>query len=196
MLNEPRLIRYKTGTRRQFWNKNCIAMGLSSGFIEPLESTSIHLFQKSVLNLIQNFPFSGITDALVRHYNDMTRRELEYARDFVVLHYKLTQRQDSAFWKDRADMEVPDSLQARIDLFRNSGVAYQGTTELFRSDSWVQVMLGQRLEPKGWHRLGAFMKTEELAQVFDGLKKTVDHTVASMMPHEAFIEQYCKRVGD
>ena len=195
-LNDPRLIRYKAGSRRQVWNKNCIAIGLSSGFIEPLESTSIHLFQKSVLNLIQNFPFSGINDDLVHYYNDLSRRELEYARDFVILHYKLTQRQDSGFWRDRGAMAVPESLQARIDLFKSSALAYQGPTELFRVDSWVQVMMGQRLEPQGWHLLGAFMKTEELAQVFDGLKKTVDHTVASMMPHETFLQQYGKPTGN
>ena len=191
MTNEPRLIKYRTGRRKKFWDKNCIAMGLSSGFIEPLESTSIHLFQRSVLYLVQNFPFFGVTDTLVDHYNALSLNELEYARDFVVLHYKLNERTDSAFWKDRAAMSVPDSLQARIDLFRESGVAFQGGGELFRVDSWVQVMLGQRLEPRGWHRFGGLMNRQELVGVFDGLKKTVDHTVAGMMTHEAFVKQYC-----
>jgi tryptophan halogenase len=195
-LNQPRLIKYKTGCRKKLWNKNCIAIGLSSGFIEPLESTSIHLFQRSVLHLIQNFPFFGISDALVQHYNELSRNEIEYARDFVVLHYKLNQRTDSAFWKERADMAVPDSLQQRIDLFRESGVAYQGQGELFATDSWIQVMMGQRLEPQGWHRLGALMSRDELGQVFDGLKKTVDHTVASLQTHDAFLKEYCQtRVG-
>ncbi len=189
--NTPRVIKYKTGKRKKIWNKNCVAMGLSSGFIEPLESTSIHLFQKSVLELIQNFPFFGITDALVKRYNEMSDREAEGARDFVILHYKLTQRSDTTFWSENAEMDVPDSLKARIDLFRESGMAYQGPGELFRTDSWVQVMLGQRLEPQGWHRLGAFMKPDEMTQVFDGLKQTVDHSVASMTPHDAFLKQYC-----
>ena len=193
MANEPRLIKYRTGRRKIFWDKNCIAMGLSSGFIEPLESTSIHLFQRSVLHLVQNFPFFGINDALVAHYNDLSSKELEYARDFVILHYKLNERGDSPFWKDRAAMPVPGNLQARIDLFRASGVAYQAGGELFRVDSWVQVMLGQRLEPQGWHRLGALMNRQELSGVFDGLKKTVDHTVAAMMTHDAFVNQYCSQ---
>jgi len=189
LVNAPRLIKYRTGRRRKFWDRNCIAMGLSSGFIEPLESTSIHLFQRSVLHLVTNFPFFGIADALVAHYNDLSLKELEYARDFVVLHYKLTQRPE-AFWQDRADMSVPDSLQSRIDLFRESGMAYQGPGELFRVDSWAQVMLGQRLEAKGWHRLGALMNHQEITGVFDGLKKTVDHAVTNMMTHEAFLRQY------
>ena len=189
MSNEPRLIRYKTGRRKKFWDKNCIAMGLSSGFIEPLESTSIHLFQRSVLHLVQNFPFSGFSDTLANYYNNLSNKELEYARDFVILHYKLNERPE-AFWRDRAAMSVPDSLQERIDLFRSSGTVYQGPGELFAVDSWMQVMLGQRLRPEGWHRLGALMNREEIGGVFDGLKKTVDHTVAQMMTHDAFLAQY------
>jgi tryptophan halogenase len=189
--NAPRLIKYKTGRRRAFWEKNCIAMGLSSGFIEPLESTSIHLFQRSVAHLVQYFPFFGVTETLARHYNDLSLKELEYARDFVILHYKLNARTDSDFWKDRAAMSVPDSLQARIDLFRESGVTFQGGGELFRVDSWVQVMMGQGLQPGGWHRLAGLMSQEDLGGALDGLKKTVDHTVAQMMTHDAFVKQYC-----
>jgi len=191
MVNAPRLIRYRTGRRQKAWAKNCIAMGLSSGFIEPLESTSIHLFQRSVLHLVENFPFLGVSDALADHYNQMSVRELEYARDFVILHYKLNARTDTPFWKDRAAMSVPDNLQHRIDLFREAGIAYQEGGELFRVDSWVQVMLGQRLEPERWHRLGAMMSRQELDGVFDGLKKTVDNFVAQMTTHDAFIKSYC-----
>lgn len=190
MANEPRLIKYSTGRRRKFWHKNCIAMGLSSGFIEPLESTSIHLFQRSVLQLVQNFPFFGVTDALAEHYNAMSLKELEYARDFVILHYKLNDRRDSAFWKDRAAMSVPDGLQARIELFREAGLAFQEGGELFRVDSWVQVMMGQGIEPKGWHRLGDMMTRQEMDGVFDGLKKTVDHFVSNMTTHDAFLKSY------
>lgn len=190
-VNTPKVIKYKTGMRKKIWNKNCVAMGLSSGFIEPLESTSIHLVQKSILELIQNFPFFGINDALVTRYNDLSQREVEGARDFVILHYKLTERTDSAFWRECGDMEVPDSLKGRIDLFRQSGMAYQAPGDLFRTDSWVQVMLGQRLEPQGWHRLGALMNQNESNQVFEGLKSTIDHTVANMMSHDAFLKQYC-----
>ncbi|ESQ82154.1 hypothetical protein AEAC466_18635 [Asticcacaulis sp. AC466] len=190
-VNTPRLIKYRTGRRKQIWNKNCVAVGLASGFIEPLESTSIHLFQKSVLDLVQNFPFFGINDTLVAHYNRLAQQEIEYARDFVILHYKLTERSDSAFWRENAGMDVPDSLKERIELFQESGLAFQGPGELFRTDSWAQVMLGQRLEPKGWHRLGALMNEGELNQVFAGLKSTIDDTVAKMLPQDAFLKQYC-----
>ena len=190
-LTEPRIIKYRTGRRRQFWQKNCVAIGLSSGFIEPLESTSIHLFQLSVLNLIQNFPFNGVNDALIKHYNALSHKELENARDFVILHYKLNQRPEP-FWQERARMDVPDSLQARIDLFRDFGVAFQNPGEMFRVDSWVQVMLGQRLEPKAWHRLGALMDREQSSQVFDGLKATIDNAVAQMPSHGEFLRQYCR----
>ena len=192
MVNAPRLVKYRTGRRKKFWDKNCIAMGLSSSFVEPLESTSIHLFQRGVLHLVQNFPFFGINDALAERYNDLSLKELEYARDFVILHYKLNERTDSTFWKDRAAMSVPDNLQERIDLFRESGLAFQGAGELFRVDSWVQVMMGQRLEPQAWHRLGALMTREELSGALDGLKKTVDHSVDAMMTHDAFIRRYCE----
>lgn len=191
IVTTPKVIKYKTGMRKKIWNKNCVAIGLSSGFIEPLESTSIHLIQKSILELVQNFPFFGITDALSARYNDLAQREVEGARDFVILHYKLTERTDSLFWQENAAMDVPDSLKARIDLFRESGVAYQAPGELFRTDSWVQVMLGQRLEPQGWHRLGALMNQNELNQVFGGLKATVDDTVAKMMLQDTFLKQYC-----
>ncbi|MBW8733226.1 MAG: tryptophan 7-halogenase [Asticcacaulis sp.] len=191
MITEPRVIKYRAGRRKKFWHKNCIAMGLASSFVEPLESTSIHLFQRGVLHLVQNFPFFGVSDALVARYNDLSLKELEYARDFVILHYKLNERTDSTFWKDRAAMSVPDDLQARIDLFRETATAYQGPGELFRVDSWAQVMLGQRVQPKGWHRLAGLMSRQEMDGVFDGLKKTVDNFVSQMMPHEAFVKQYC-----
>ena len=191
MITEPRVIKYRTGRRKTFWDKNCIAMGLSSSFVEPLESTSIHLFQRSVLHLIQNFPFFGVTDAQVKHYNDVSTKELEYARDFVILHYKLNERTDSAFWQERAAMSVPDDLQQRIDLFRENAMAFQGPGELFRVDSWAQVMLGQRVEPQAWHRFGGLMTRQELEGVFDGLKKTVDNFVSQMSPHDTFVKQYC-----
>ena len=195
MATEPRLVKYRTGRRKTFWDKNCIAMGLSSSFVEPLESTSIHLFQRSVLHLVQNFPFFGIKDALRNHYNDLSLKELEYARDFVILHYKLNQRTDSAFWQDRAAMSVPDGLQARIELFRESGMAFQGPGELFRVDSWVQVMMGQGLQPQAWHRFGGLLSRQEMDGVFGGLKKQVDQTVVAMMPHDAFVKQYCPFVA-
>ncbi len=189
-LIEPRLIRYQTGRRRKSWNKNCVTLGLSSGFIEPLESTSIHLFQIGVTRLIQLFPFGGITDAIADHYNALSRNELEKVRDFVILHYALNER-DEPFWRDRRDMALPDTLAERIALFAENGVAYQAPDDLFRVDSWVQVMLGQRLEPKRWHHLGQMMTRDQMTAALGNLKGSIDRNVAAMPTHEAFIRQYC-----
>ncbi len=189
-LAEPRLIRYQTGRRRRIWNKNCVAMGLSSGFIEPLESTSIHLFQVAVTRLIQLFPFEGVNDAIVQHYNDLATHEIERVRDFVILHYKLNQRTDSAFWKERADVEVPDSLKARLALFKENAVAYQGSGDLFRIDSWVQVMLGQRHEPVAWHELAKLMKPDDLTRGLNSLKAAIQKKVEMLPTHEKFLHDY------
>ena len=189
-LFEPRLIRYQTGTRRLTWNKNVVALGLSSGFIEPLESTSIHLFQIGVTRLAQLFPFDGIDPVLVDRYNAMARHELERVRDFVILHYKATERDDTAFWRDRQAMSVPDTLAARIDLFRETAHAYQESGDLFRVDSWTQVLMGQRIMPKSWHRIAATMRDAQLAQALDALKGNIARTVAALPTQAQFIESY------
>lgn len=189
-LIEPRVVKYATGRRLKTWNKNCVALGLSSGFVEPLESTSIHLFHLSITRLVQMFPFGGVHDALVNRYNEMAQREHETVRDFVILHYKATERDDSAFWRDRRDMSVPDTLAERIALWLENGYAYQASGDLFRVDSWVQVMLGQRLQPRTWHHLGQLMSREQKMQALDGLKTNIARAVASLPPHREFIEQY------
>ena len=190
-LMEPRLIRYRTGRRREAWRKNCVALGLASGFVEPLESTSIHLIMTGVTRLIQAFPFDGISEAAVRRYNEQARTELEGVRDFIVLHYKLTQRDDSAFWRHCAAMEVPDSLAERIALFREKAHAYQTSDDLFRVDSWVQVMLGQRLEPRGHHHMGRLMRPEQLRGALNDLKTNIARAVTAMPDHQDFLDRYC-----
>ncbi|WP_031549289.1 tryptophan halogenase family protein [Parvularcula oceani] len=191
-LTEPRRIRYATGRRRAVWAQNCIALGLSSGFVEPLESTSIHLVQIAVTRLIKLFPFGGITPAIRARYNDMARVELERIRDFIILHYKLTERDDSSFWRDRRDMDVPDSLKERIALFREHGHAYQGPEDLFQPDSWIQVMLGQRLEPESRHRIGGMMSDAQLRGVLDGLERRAAAAIGGLPTHAAFLDRYCR----
>lgn len=191
VLIEPRLIRYRTGRRRKVWDKNCIAFGLSSGFVEPLESTSIHLIMIGATRLAQLFPFAGFNDALIDRYNELARKELEGIRDFIILHYKLTERDDSPFWRRCREMEVPESLARRIDLFRDNALAWQDSDDLFRIDSWVQVMLGQRLEPRAYHLMGELMQPEQLRQALSDLSGNIAKAVASMPPHQAFLEGYC-----
>ena len=190
-LFEPRLIKFKAGRRMKAWNKNVISMGLASGFIEPLESTSIHLIQIGVTRLMQLFPFSGINNALVNRYNDQSRIEYERIRDFIILHYKLTEREDTPFWRDCRHMDIPDSLAERIELFRESGQAYQATDEMFRVESWMQVMLGQRLRPRGYHHMGRMLGPERLRKALDTLKGSIAGAVSRMPTHREFLKSHC-----
>ncbi len=190
-LTEPRVIRYATGRRRSVWSHNCVALGLASGFVEPLESTSIHLIMIGITRLMQLFPFDGITPAITARYNDLANAELEKVRDFIILHYKMTERDDSGFWRRCRDMDIPDTLAARIDLFRENAMAYQAADDLFRVDSWVQVLLGQRAEPRAHHPMARLLKAGQLRQVLDDTRARIGQTVAAMPQHQQFIDQYC-----
>ena len=191
-LTMPRVLKFQTGRRRQVWNKNCVALGLSSGFIEPLESTSIHLMMVGVTRLLHLFPFGGIHQAAIDQYNEAARIEMEKTRDFVVLHYHATQRDDTAFWRHCRDMPIPDSLAQRIELFRQTGYAYQGDSELFRVDSWTQVMLGQRIKPMTYHPAARLLGAEELTKYLAEFRAAILQTVARMPVHQDFVNQYCK----
>lgn len=190
-LSEPRVIRFQTGRRRQAWNKNCVALGLASGFLEPLESTSIHLIVTGVARLIQLFPFDGMSRSLADEYNSQTREEMEKIRDFIVLHYHVTQREDGDFWRYCKNMQIPDSLDHRIRLFRECAHAFQGPEELFRVDSWVQVMLGQGLMPEGHHPLPRLMSEGDMSQLQDAIKREVSKAVSRLPTHQDFIDGYC-----
>lgn len=190
-LTEPRLIRYVTGRRRKAWDKNVVAIGLSSGFLEPLESTSIHLIQIGATRLIQLFPFGGNFEALAKRYNDRTRYDFEHVRDFIILHYKLTQRDDTPFWRSCRDMDIPDSLAERIELFRASGSIYPEAEELFRVASWLFVMLGQGIAPENHHHMGALLGDERLSRALESLKGNIGQAVNSMPRHQDFLQKYC-----
>lgn len=191
LVSEPRPIQFTTGKRDQVWAKNCVSLGLSSGFLEPLESTSIHLIQIGATRLVQMFPFDGVTDALRDRYNKISDDEFLSIRDFLILHYKLNRREDSEFWKDRAALEIPDSLQHRMDLYEQSAIAYQDSADLFRVDSWNQVMRGQGLRSKGHHPLGHLFGEEQVKSALADLKANIDKAVASMPSHSEFLRQYC-----
>ena len=189
-LFDPRLIRYRSGFRPP-WKGNCIALGLSGGFLEPLESTSIHLIMIGVTRLIQLFPFYGLAPALADRFNDQTRREWEHVRDFLIMHYKLTDRDDSSFWRRCRDMPIPDSLAARIALFREAAMAHQGPDELFRIDSWVQVMMGQGIEPQSWHPIAEKLSPDELDRFMAGLRESAARTAATLPDHHDYVARYC-----
>ncbi|MDP5132729.1 MAG: tryptophan 7-halogenase [Paraglaciecola sp.] len=191
-LTEPLQIKFRTGKRRKHWNKNCIALGLASGFVEPLESTSIHLVMMGIIRLMKLFPYEGINPVLVEEYNRETSEELEKIRDFIILHYKVTQREDSAFWRYCKNMEVPDSLKHRIELFKRNAYTYQEPNELFRVDSWTQVMLGQGLIPDSYHHIVKTMSDNELNQFLNSMRTGMKSVAESLPMHQDFIERYCK----
>jgi len=191
-VTDPRVIKFGTGRRLKGWNKNCVAFGLSSGFVEPLESTSIHLIMMGVTRLMQIFPFDGISQPLVDQYNAEAQLELEKIRDFIILHYNATERDDSSFWRYCRDMEIPESLAHRIALFKETGRAYQSDGELFRVDSWTQVMLGQGIVPERYHQLARAMSDNELQQFLNSLQSTIGQKIESLPDHQTFVDHYCK----
>jgi tryptophan 7-halogenase len=190
-LTDPRVIRFRTGRRRRNWNKNVLALGLASGFVEPLESTSIHLIMTGITRLMHLFPFDGIQPAIVDEYNRQSCAELEKIRDFIILHYKVTDRDDSAYWRYCRDMAVPNTLAERIELFRVAAQAIQKDGELFRVDSWTQVMLGQGLMPQSYHPFPRIMSDKDLTRLLAELSGTVRKKVEQLPEHDAFIQEYC-----
>lgn len=190
-LTEPRIIKYRTGTRRKHWNKNCVAIGLSSGFLEPLESTSIHLIQKSVLRLIHMFPQGGIYQTDIDEFNRQTKEDTARIRDFIILHYKVTERKDTPFWQHCRNMSIPDTLSEKINLFKDSGRVFRVNNELF-VDSWNQVMIGQGLIPDNYHTIVDNMSDDELKRFLEHIKSNIDNTVKQLPEHSKFINQYCK----
>ena len=190
-LMQPRVIRFQPGQRRRVWHRNCVAIGLSSGFLEPIESTSIHLIQRGIIRLMQCFPAQGISQADVDEYNAQAASEIAHIRDFIILHYKVTNRRDTPFWRDCADMAVPASLQHRIDLFRETGRVFRIPNELFAENSWIQVMLGQGIMPAQHHQTADLMGDAELARFLDGISGTIERTVAQLPGHEAYVRRYC-----
>ena len=191
MLTEPRVLRFSTGRREQAWHKNCVSLGLSSGFLEPLESTSIHLAMTGIFRLIRLFPFGPDKESLAHRFNEETRVELESVRDFIILHYKQTNRADSDFWNAYRTMDIPESLAHRIEIFKNNAYVWSDDTNLFRIASWVQVMMGQGLEPLDHHSAGKLMGTEALKKSLGDISTSIDKTVQQLPNHDEFIKRYC-----
>ena len=195
LLVQPRVIKFQPGQRHVTWQNNCVAIGLSSGFIEPLESTSIHLIQRGVIRLMQMFPADGIRQSDIAEYNAQTRNELEHIRDFIVLHYHVTERDDSAFWRACRQMDVPASLRHRIALFRETARVFRVPNELFAENSWIQVMLGQGIVPEQHHPVADLMGDQELSHFLGEISQQVERTVAQLPRHEAYVQGYSRKPG-
>ena len=191
VLTQPNFIRYTTGARRKQWHRNCVAIGLSGGFMEPLESTSIHLIQRAVLRLIRMLPGGPVSERDIAEFNDQQLTDMDQIRDFLILHYKVTERRDSPFWRHCAALPMPDSLEQKIELFRETGRVFRKNEELFVENSWVQVMMGQGIMPESYHPIAAKLRPEELDKFLAMLRDSVAKTVAGLPDHQTYIARYC-----
>ena len=188
-LSEPRLLQFRTGMRRKAWSHNVVALGLSSGFLEPLESTSIHLIQNGIQRLFALFPDQPINEYDRDAYNRGMRELYEDVRDFVILHYKATQRDDTAFWRYVRDMAVPDSLAARMDQWQRRGRVFRENAELFTLPSWVAVMLGQNIVPELHEPIAGTLDEAKVAQAMARMREQYRATAAQLPTQEDFMRQ-------
>ena len=191
-ITEPRVLKFKGGQRKQHWRKNVVSVGLSSGFIEPMESTSIHLIQRSIIRLMQLFPYAGIRQPDVDEFNTQMRTEIEHIRDFIILHYHVTERSDTPFWQYCKSMDIPETLKHRIELFKQTGRVFKLPTELFGENSWIQVMLGQGLVPEQYHPIVNMMSDEELEKFLGGIRHKAFDLASQLPQHQRFIDHYCR----
>jgi len=190
-LTKPNFLRFTSGVRKKQWVANCVAVGLSGGFMEPLESTAIHLIQRAVLRLIRMLPLKEISERDIAEFNDQQLTDALQIRDFLILHYKATNRRDSPFWRQCADMAIPDSLTQKIELFRETGRVFRRNEELFAENSWVQVMMGQGIMPRSHHPIAAKLSDAEMEKLLSTLRRNVEQTVAGLPAHEAYVARYC-----
>ncbi len=189
-LDDPKLIRFRTGVARRPWERNVVAVGLASGFLEPLESTSIHLIQSAVVRLLHRFPHDGVHAAAVEEYNRQTRREYELIRDFIIAHYHLNER-EGGFWRDLRHMGVPERLTEKIELFRASGNLFQDDLDIFLEPSWLQVLMGQGVMPADYHPIADGLDAAQLREKLEKTRELKNQPVAQMPGHDQFLEMFC-----
>lgn len=190
-MTKPLHIKFKTGARKKQWVKNCVALGLSSGFMEPLESTSIHLIQRSIIRFMRMLPVDKVSQSDVDEFNSQTIMDINQIRDFLILHYNVTERKDSDFWNYCRAMDIPDSLKAKIELFKETGRVFRKDGELFAENSWVQVMLGQGIVPKSFHPIVNKMPDEEYGRFMESIRANINKTVSDLPVHNDYVHQFC-----
>ncbi|CCQ11715.1 Tryptophan halogenase [Pseudoalteromonas luteoviolacea B = ATCC 29581] len=191
-LAEPRKIKFRTGRIRAPWTKNVVAIGLSSGFLEPLESTSIHLIQTAAVRLIKHFPHQGIANEQQDAFNQQSKIEFERIRDFIILHYALNERTDSAFWRHCAQMNLPKTLTDKLALYKSTGKLFREDEELFTEIAWQQVLIGQGLVPDDFHPLANVLTDTQLDDLFDSLNTLTQQTVKGLASHNEFLEKFAR----
>ncbi|RZT05420.1 tryptophan halogenase [Duganella sp. CF402] len=190
-LAEPKLLRFTAGKRKQVWNKNVVAVGLSSGFLEPLESTSIHLVQSTIARLISFFPDRGFSAPDIAEFNRQCAFEIERIRDFIILHYHATERDDTPFWNYVRTMDIPDTLREKMELWRTRGRIVRVDNELFAEVGWLQVLEGQRVPAAGHHPLAQLLPEQEIADYLGDIASVIGKCVDQMPSHAAFIKARC-----
>src|SRR3954447_14856943 len=187
---DPRTIRFKTGRRTKCWVRNVVAIGLSSGFIEPLESTSIHLMQTAITRLIDLLPAGEVSEATREDFNARTRLEMERIRDFIILHYHANQREGEAFWDELRAMQVPATLKHKIDLFSATARVTASFDELFDARAWIQVLIGQNIMPETYHPIADLLPEPRLKEFLDGLERNHVGEVSQWQDHGAFVGKF------
>jgi tryptophan halogenase len=188
--DDPRRLSFTTGRRKLAWNRNVVALGLSTGFVEPLESTSIHLVQAGIARLLTLFPDRRFNPIERDTYNEQMQGVFEWVRDFVILHYKAMQRDDSEFWKQCGAMDIPDALAGRIEHFRNKGRVF-AEAELFSTPSWVSVMLGQNINPQGYDQAVDGLDEAKVAGALDQMRAAIAAMADRLPTHGEFVRQCC-----
>jgi tryptophan halogenase len=191
-LGDPRPLRFTAGRRRRAWVRNCVAIGLAAGFVEPLESTSIQLIMDGVGRLIENFPDRDFAPHLADEYNRRIAFQYESIRDFIVMHYKLTARDDSAFWRHCAAMPIPDSLRHQIELFRSSGRVAILDRDGFAEPSFISILFGLGVEPQAWDPFIDRIDEQALRTHFARLRHAVAATVGGMPGHADYIARHAR----
>jgi tryptophan halogenase len=190
-LADPKIIRFTAGKRRVGWVKNCIALGLSSGFLEPLESTSIHLIHVAIMKLLHLFPHREINPLIVDRFNREMDSNYDYIRDFLIAHYKVTERDDTPFWQYCREMSIPDSLAAKLSLFRERGELHIAPDELFKETSWFAILYGQGLIPQSYHPIADAMAEDDLQLTMARIRGAIRQRAETLPSHGEFIQQCC-----
>jgi tryptophan 7-halogenase len=192
-LDEPRPLRFTAGQRDQIWTHNCVALGLAAGFMEPLESTSIHLIQSSIARLLTFLPQRSAGRAVRDKFNRLTATEWEHIRDFLILHYKANRRVGEPLWDQCRAMPIPDTLAEKIALFEEAAIIVREDNELFTEEGWGQVMIGQGFEPRTHSPLAAAIPTDELSQYLARLADTYRQAAAALPTHAQFVDSMLAR---
>jgi tryptophan halogenase len=187
----PRIIPFTTGIRKKAWNKNCIALGLAQGFLEPLESTAIHLVSKTISLFVDMFPTKDCNPVLQNEFNKRVREHYEDIRDIIVLHYCTTEREDSEFWRWCKNMKIPESLNHRINFFNVSGGLILNGDELFQSTSWYAICNGMGLVPKTYTPTIDALNYEKLQLSMDNGQKAIEAAAAKQPSHDDFLQKFC-----